>query len=425
VNATRVVTGILAAAALIFAFLWWRAPGDEATSPEGAGDSTRLDLPPNYGGAPSPADASQATAPVTTPVGVVPVAAMVRAELAADFRGLRLPERVIAALVEGRLEDAVRQLEEATDGDATVALVKLPGFCAGTIGSSTLDPRDLRRYATGDVSPDAAAALERTVSQQRDWGLRVVQGCEQAGLLRSGPPAAQARAAERSVRIAARLQRCANDGHAGCLAQLATREGVDPKRRTTLLQSAAILGSAEAQALLLYDIERSPRAATPEAREAARYWRESLARNDPEYRAVLLGCYDDGCDPRKLDRASVRAQLESAMRDGSVTALSHLMTSERTAAEHVASDGGAVDVAQLAVVNPSETDAYAWKSVAERLAWQGCLGLWPTWAPFVGAAAAAERALRPSQLDDARRLADAHWQANGRAFAARRGCAHR
>jgi hypothetical protein len=423
-SVARVVAGILAAAALIFGLLWWRAPPGDPVAPDPASGGSDRNAVANVA-----SDRGPETTPPATTAGssgdiAVPLASMVRSEVAAVFRGLRLPDGVAEALADGRIDAALQRLDGATDGDAAVALAKLSGFCAGAIGSAQLDAADLRRHGLGGAAPETAAMLERTLQQQRDWGRRVVQGCEQAGLLRNGPPDAQARAAERNARLADRLQRCADAGNAACLVQLARREGLPQQRRMVMLQSAAILGSVEAQELLLAALEfdRAGRAARPEDRQAARYWRESLAKSDPEYRAALVGCYDEDCDPRRLDRAAVRAQLESAMRDGSLTALTSLMTSERDASAQAGADGRSVDVGQISVVNPSETDAYAWKSVGERLALGGCLGLWPTWAPFVGGTAAAERELRPSQLDEARRLAERHWQSYGRAFAAKRGC---
>jgi hypothetical protein len=429
VNLARIVAGILAAAATIFAVLWWRAPGTGSTGSEAAPATGRVDVVEQHAAAVDPTSTSTPmtsgdAAPASTAgaqAETIPLTSMVRSELAITFRGLNLPAGVAGALAAGRVDDALRLLEASTDGDAAVALARMQGFCTSTIGSSTLDEADLRRHPMADASTETAALLDRTLRQQREWGRRVVAGCEQAGLIRTAQPAAQARGAERNARVAERLRSCADAGNAECLAQLALRESGDPKRRLAMLQSAAVLGSVEAQAALLAQLEGTARP-TPESRQAARYWREALAKNDPEYRAALLGCYEDDCDPRKLDRAAVRRELESAVRDGSLTALSHLMTSERAAAEQAAGERSAPDVTQLAPLNPSESDAYAWKSVAERLALEGCLGLWPTWVPLVGATRAAERELRPSQLDDARRLADERWQSYGRAFAAKRGC---
>jgi hypothetical protein len=411
--------GIVAAAALIFAVLWWRAshaPAPDDGAPTATTSATR--------DAAMPAAAARALAsdpaPATSGPAPVPVEHMARAEIAVQFRGLKLPPAAVEALVAGRADEAVRALDTAGDPDALVALSKLPNLCGSSLGSSSLQPTDAREYTQGDPDTATIAALERTLVAQREWAKRFVQSCPAAGLTRD--PGGATRGADATLRLGERLRRCADAGNANCLARVADFDRSDPARRLSRLQAAALLGSTEAQEQLLTIIESGPRADAPENVQAARVWREALAKANPEYRATFLGCYDKACDPMQLDRAQVRRELEIAAREGSLTALTRLAVTERAVADSVVREGVNIDASRVPLANQSEPDAYAWRAVTERLALQGCLGFWPTWASFVGGTAAASRELRPSQLDEAHRLADEYWQDYGRSIASKRGC---
>lgn len=416
------LAGIVVAAVLIFALLWWRTAPEPATTPDAAAPSSVPSAPvaaSDPGAPPAPLAGGRADAASAA----VPVARMARSEIAGHFRGLKLPPAAMEALVAGRADEAARLLDASNEPDALVALSKLPGLCAASLGSSTLQAGDVRTYTDGDPGPATVAALEATIAAQRDWAKRFVQGCETAGLTRE--TGGITRDPELRGRLVDRLRRCADAGNANCLARVADLDRTEPAKRLSRLQAAALLGSTEAQEQLLSLLERSPRADAPENLQAARAWREALARANPEYRATFLGCYDRACDPQQLDRTQVRRELETAAREGSLMALVRLGVTERNVGDAMAREGVAVDTSRVPTANPSEPDAYAWRAMTERLAMQGCLGFWPTWASFVGSSAAAARELRPSQLDDARRLTDQYWQEYGRGIAAQRGCAER
>jgi hypothetical protein len=412
------LAGIVAVAALIFAALWWRATPEPAArdgaAPRGA---ARVDAAPVA----APVGAPATSAPTTAPTPAIPVARMARSEIAGHFRGMKVPPAAMDALVAGRADEAARLLEASGEPDAIVALSKLPGLCAASLGSSTLQSGDVRTYTDGDPGPATVAALEGTIAAQRDWAKRFVQGCEAAGLTRDSN--GSMRDADLRGRIVDKLRRCADAGSGNCLTRLADLDRTEPAKRLSRLQAAALLGSTDAQEQLLAFLEQGPRADAPENQQAARFWREALAKSNPEYRASFLGCYDRNCDPQRLDRTQVRRELETAAREGSLTALIRLGVTERNVGDAMAREGVAVDTTRVPTANPSEPDAYAWRAVTERLAMQGCLGFWPTWASFVGSSAAAARELRPSQLDEARRLTDEYWQDVGRGIAAQRGCA--
>lgn len=414
------LAGIVAVAALIFAVLWWRASPEPAAGADATPSSAaaaRVDAAPAVAPPSAPAAASRTNAAAAT----VPVARMARSEIAGHFRGMKVPPAAMDALVAGRADEAARLLEASGEPDALVALSKLPGLCAASLGSSTLQSGDVRTYTDGDPGPATVAALESTIAAQRDWAKRFVQGCESAGLTRDANGGM--RDGELRGRLVDRLRRCADAGNGNCLARLADLDRTEPAKRVSRLQAAALLGSTDAQEQLLTLLEQGPRADAPENQQAARFWREALARSNPEYRATFLGCYDRTCDPQRLDRTQARRELETAAREGSLTALIRLGVTERNVGDAMAREGVAVDTSRVPTANPSEPDAYAWRAMTERLAMQGCLGFWPTWASFVGSSAAAARELRPSQLDEARRLTDEYWQDVGRGIAAQRGCA--
>jgi hypothetical protein len=414
VNLARLVAGIAAAAALIFGALWWSARPDGPVGDRGAAGR------PAAAPAPAPtaaaagttrADAAPTAAGGTEPL--VPVRASARAQLAIDFERLSLPSRMLDRLAEGEVAAVAAELRARDDDDATLALHALGDVCLARIGDTTLRAADGRQWMAAVPDPDTLARVDATIDAQLAWAAGFRSGCETAGLLRGG-----------SLRneVESRIRQCSARGNPHCRAIAA--DGVTGPESIAMLRGAAVLGSVDAQVRLLAHLEHAP-AGTPEQQRAreqeARVWRESLAKADPGWRAAFLGCFERDCDPARIDPAVARRTLESAARDGSFGALLSLATSERAAIERAAvDDRGAPAV--VAYVNPSETDAYAWRSVSERLALQGCLGVWPNWAALVGATAAAERELRPSQLAEAQRLADAYWSQYGAPVAASRGC---
>lgn len=412
-SVARLVAGIAAAAALIFAALWWfarpPAPAAPAGAVEGAVEDGRAATAPLA----RPASTGQESA--SAPGGVapyVPVRASARAQLAIDFERLTLPPRTLERLADGDVAGVAADLRARNDDDATLALRQLGRVCVAGIGSTQLRPADARHWMAAVPDPATLARIDAAVDAQAEWATKFRRGCESAGLLRGG---------ELRAEIEKRVQQCSSRGNPHCRAIAAESAGA---ARVAMLRGAAALGSVEAQRELLSHLEQES-GGTPEQQRAreqeARIWRETLARTDPELRASFLGCYERDCASAARDPEAMRRTLESAARDGSTLALLMLSATERSAVEQGAFDepGGA---ATIAFLNPSEQDAYAWRAVSERLAAQGCLGMWPTWASFVGMTAAAERELRPSQLAEARRLAADHWSRYGAPVAAARGC---
>lgn len=412
----RLVAGIGVAAALMFAVLWWSsrpappAPGPavpQAAAPAAPPNAALAEAPPAVA---VPAPGRPAVEPL------VPLAAGLRAQFAMDFARLRLAPAVRDRLVAADVRGAAALLRDADDDASTLALDRLGELCLARLGDTTLRAADAAQWMPSPPDPATAARLDAYVDAQRAWSAQFRSGCEAAGLLRGGSLRAETEQ---------RVLQCSARGNPHCRALAAERESGE--RRTGLLRGAAVLGSVDAQALLLahLEVDDHPDARTPEQRRAreqeARVWRESLAKGDPEWRASLLGCFERDCDPSRIEPAAARRTLESAAREGSFSALLALGTSERVATDLAAIDPrGAPE--RIPFVNPSEPDAYAWKAVSERLALQGCFGLWPTWAAFVGTSASAERELRPSQLDEARALTERYWQEYGAGLAAARGC---
>lgn len=411
----RLVAGIAAAAALIFAALWWyaRPEASVATAGNAATDTAPADDRPG-------ASATEAAAaPAASTAGrnvepLVPVLASTRAQLAIHFDRLRVPGSVLDRLAAGEVAGVAAELRARNDDDATLALQALGDVCLARIGDTTLRAADARQWMIGVPSPGTEARIDAAIDAQLAWAARFRAGCDAAGLLRGG---------DLRTEVDARIVQCSSRGNPHCRAIAA--ENAPHAERVAMLRGAAALGSVDAQSSLLGWLEHDP-SATPEQQRAreqeARVWREALAKADPDWRAAYLGCFDKDCDPARIDPTVARRALESAAREGAFGALASLATSERVAIDYAAV-GDRVAPVVPAYVNPSETDAYAWRAVTERLAMQGCLGIWPNWAWLVGATAAAERELRPSQLEDARRLAAEHWSQYGAPVAASRGCA--
>jgi hypothetical protein len=415
VSVARLVAGIAVAAALIFAALWWYARPDAPVTPAGTpvAATAPAEMRPDAtaGGA---AAAPTASAGVRGAEPLVPILASARAQLAIHFGRLRVPGSVLDRLAAGEVAGVAAELRGRGDDDATLALNALGDLCLARIGDTTLRAAEARQWMIAAPDPGTEARIDATVDAQLAWSARFRAGCEAAGLLRGG---------DLRTEVDARIVQCSARGNPGCRAIAA--ENAPAPERIAMLRGAAVLGSVEAQSSLLGWLEHDP-SATPEQRRAreqeARVWREALAKADPDWRAAYLGCFERDCDPSRIDPAVARRALESAAREGSFGALLLLATSERVAIENAAIDErGTPNFA--AYVNPSETDAYAWRAVTERLAMQGCLGVWPNWASLVGATAAAERELRPSQLEDARRLAADYWSQYGAPVAGSRGCA--
>lgn len=410
----RLVAAIVLVAGLIVGVLWWRAGVPPASGPapdagatgRPAGDSSSRGSPPPAG---TPAGGAANAAPFA------PLERAVRAEIAGLDPRTRLPAAVVDRLVAADVAGAVSALRPRADDESTLGLAAIADLCGARPGEATLGVADARGLMAPGVDAATLAAVEASVAAQREWAGRFRAGCESAGMTKGGAMRAD---------LMGRVQRCAAAGQPECLARAALAVDTDtPEQRAARLRGPAMLGSARAQEALLATLEAQWQAAPPASRGAleneARVWRESIAKLDPEYRAAFMGCYARDCDPASADAADVRRTLESAASDGSIAALLTLATPERATA-----DAG-VTGARAPYVNPSEADAYAWKSVAERLAREGCLGFWPTWAGMVGASEAASRQLRPSELGEAERLADQYWQGVGRAAAAHRDCAVR
>jgi hypothetical protein len=412
VNLARLVAGIAAAAALILAALWWLArpevPAPTAGTATPAATAARLPAEPGR-----PGD-DAATPPATAGIEpLVPVQASARAQLALDFQRVRLPAGAVDRLAAGDVGSVAAELRARGDDDATLALHRLGKVCRARVGDTTLRAADAQHWMPAVPDAGTLARIDAAIDAQLAWAGRFRGACESAGLLRVG---------ELRGELDARLRQCAARGNPDC--RTIAADDAPPGEGIPMLRGAAVLGSVEAQERLLGWLE-SDAAATPEQQRAreqeARVWRESLAKADPGWRAAYLGCFERDCDPARIDPAVARRALESAAREGDFGALLSLATAERSAIERAAiDDRGAPAV--VAYVNPSETDAYAWRSVSERLALQGCLGMWPNWAALVGATAAAERELRPSQLAEAQRLADAYWSQYAAPVAASRGC---
>ena len=394
-SVARLLAGIVAVAALMFAALWWFArPGAPATSADGEGA-------PIDGGTPAassmlaPSSGPPGAALPAAPVGtapLVPPRSSARAQLAMDFERVRLAGPLLDRLADGEVAGVAADLRARGDDDATLALHTLGNVCLARIGDTTLRTADAGQWMVAAPDPGTAARIEATIDAQLAWAANFRGGCESAGLLRGGALRTE---------VEKRVQQCAARGNPHCRAIAAN--GLPEPERLAMLRGAAVLGSTDAQERLLFALEHGD-GGTPEQQRAreqeARVWREALAKASPHWRAAFLGCYEKDCDPSLLG----------------------LATSERLAMDHAGVDERGVPNA-VAYVNPSETDAYAWRAITERLAMQGCLGVWPNWASLVGATAAAERELRPSQLADARRLADEYWTQYGAAVAAARGCA--
>lgn len=410
--------------AAIVAWLLWSRLGGGPDAPDDIGANGTSNAGPMWTGVPAAPSAGGTgsaggvgAAAATT--ALVPLDAMVRATLTADFARTKLAAEDLEALARGDVPGVVARLYARTDGDATAALARLWSICVVKPGRVDLERRELSQWMPERVSAELAARVDTSIGQQRQWSDRFASGCETAGFARGGPGRA---------RIMERLRTCADAGHADCLATLATWDDADPAKRTSRLQSAALLGSLEAQHLLLTQLEYAPNAKSEAMQATIRYWRQVLAKSDPEYRAAFGSCTDPACDPDARDTATVRADLEAAAREGSVYALATLGGVDT-------GDGGAstadTDFAPAGAtvkppyVNASDVDAYAWKALLEKLALQGCLGFWPNWATYVGSREDAERKLRPAQLSEANTLADRYYDEYGAKVAATRGCSGR
>jgi hypothetical protein len=406
----------VAAAALIFAALWWYARPDVpvATTGNSAADSSPAEVQAGVAATNSAAVPAAAARRGGGAEPLVPLLASTRAQLAMDFGRLRVPGSVLDRLAAGEVGGVAAELRARSDDDATLALQALGDVCLARIGDTTLRAAQARQWMIAVPDPATEARIDATIDAQLAWSARFRAGCEAAGLLRGG---------DLRTEVDARIVQCSSRGNPHCRAIAA--ENAPSTERIAMLRGAAVLGSVDAQSSLLGWLEHDP-SATPEQQRAreqeARVWREALAKADPNWRAAYLGCFERDCDPSRIDPTVARRALESAAREGAFGALASLATSERVAIDYAAI-GDRVAPVVPAYVNPSETDAYAWRAVTERLAMQGCLGVWPNWAWLVGATAAAERELRPSQLEDARRLAADHWSQYGAPVAASRGCA--
>ncbi len=414
-SVARLLAGIVAAAALIFAALWWFArPGaPDASSGTGVG-GTEAPVAAPLADRAEPAQPAALPAAVSGAEPLVPLLASARAQLAMDFERVRLAGALLDRLAAGEVGGVAAELRGRSDDAATLALHTLGGVCVARLGDTPLRAADATQWMAAIPDPATVARVDATIDAQVAWATKFRSGCESAGLLRGG---------ELRAEVEQRIQQCSARGNPQCRAIAAAN--VSYPESVAMLRGAAVLGSVDAQVRLLMHLENAP-PGTPEQQRAreqeARVWRESLAKADAGWRAAFLGCYEKECDPSRLDPAIARQALESAARDGAFGALLQLATSERVAMEHGGLDERGAPAA-MAYVNPSETDAYAWRAVTERLAMQGCLGVWPNWASLVGATAAAERELRPSQLAEARELADGYWTQYGAPVAAARGCA--
>jgi hypothetical protein len=408
----------LVVAALVAWLVWSRLGGDGPAAPATPAASTADGGPTRPGTAVEapPRGARSAAGTGAAGAALVPLGAMVRATLAADFAHTKLSAADREALARGDVPGVAARLYARTDGDATAALARLWSICVIRPGRVDLERRELSQWMPERVSADLASRVDASIEQQRGWSAQFAAGCEAAGFFRGGPGRA---------RIMERLRTCADSGHAECLATLAVWDDADPARSLSRLQSAALLGSVEAQKALLAQLEYAPNANTEAMQAAIRFWRQALAKADPEYRATFGSCTDAACDPAARDPHTVRTDLEAAAREGSLYALATLGGVD-SGSEGVSSADTDFAPAGATVkppyLNPSEVDAYAWRALLEKLALQGCLGFWPNWATYVGARDAAARQLRPAQLAEANALAERYYADYGAKVAATRGC---
>jgi hypothetical protein len=369
------LAGLSVAGALIAAWLWRGTP-PAAPGVEPAVHAPLWTVP---GGAAQP---SPTAAPAPAPAR--PTA--VRAALLRRFQGVPPPRELLDLLVAGDVAAVARQLTARDEPGSAAQLWDLAALCASDGGSGAAPAGADERAALEATAGDAAAhaTLAALIATRHAFAQRLAAGCA-------------ATTFDRAL-LERRLAASAARGEAASLERLAT---LDPQPLGRLT-SAALLGSPRAQfRLALENLPKQP--------AAGRSWLEAAAKGDADAEAYYGACLLNGCFGT-ADAVAARAALESAARRGAPYALGLL-----------ASGGNADDLSRwssadalVVPVPPREPDAlgvdpsgrYAWASLAEQLATDGCFGFeFGTTAEALLVRGSFERTLRPAELTAARAAA--------------------
>ncbi len=312
----------------------------------------------------------------------------VRAAIAHEFHGNRLPRSLLDRLVAGDVAGVARELASAPEASAAVELFDLQGLCRAQDEGVPADISQGDARAAGDATGMASASratLTALIAQRRAWHDRFRSAC----------------AATRfdATATAARLQAAALRGDGASLERLA-RSDSQPLMR---MQGAALLGNPRAAfRIALAELPKQPR--------EGRSWLEVAAKEDPEAAAYLGMCLLSGC-AGEPDPAAARQALESAARGGSLYALGFLATADAPegARRWVRADEIVAPVAprDLEPLGFNSASAYPWAALAASLAARGCFGFeFTITAEALEARTRFETALRPAELASARAQAD-------------------
>jgi TPR repeat protein len=275
-------------------------------------------------------------------------------------------------------------------------------------GSGAEDERAAR--AALAERPDLAAVLQPMIEARHSFGVRLAVGCQGARL----DPASLQR----------RVEASAANGDAESLERLTMVDGAPDAR----LQSAAMLGAPRAQFRVALNLlsDRPGAARTPEQRQAGLSWLQAAAKGDAEAQSYYGSCLLEGC-PGVPDPLAARAALESAARRGSSQALGLLSGS---GSSEPASDWSSTEdifaplpPQHLDSLGLDAADHFAWATLAERLARDGCFGFaFRTTALALAAPARLEHTLRTAELAEARERSTRLWSQTGGATRHALGC---
>jgi hypothetical protein len=361
-----------------------------------------LRSPPDPG---QPAGGREPVPEVEDPASRQIVATELRQRLGA---GLSATAR--AQLAAGEVRAAAATLTAGGRAGAT-ALYRLGLACrdAGHPGAAATRAQDDERAleaVRGETS--LQALLEPMQTARARFAERFAAGCAQASLplptLRAG------------------LREAASAGDAEALATLAGAAGSEAEA-ARMRQSAALLGSAQAQLELASPVLFAPHA-SEEARREALLWMNQAAHALPRAQSLAAACLRVGCAGSPADGDAARAGYEQAARRGDLTALAVLSGSDEWG---VAGTGDTLaplvptDAPSLAV---TPVERYAYAAFAARLAREGCL-LETNDALPVTVLLAAERLgrdLRSAELEAAQEKAAALWAEAGESARAEQGC---
>ncbi|HEX7116033.1 MAG TPA: hypothetical protein VF193_12950 [Steroidobacter sp.] len=311
-----------------------------------------------------------------------------------NFRGLKIPTKVIGQLAQAQADAAVAALSAAAergDADANIALVRVQHWCSSMMSSRAADPNAQLEKLRNQLPEDRLQRLVTVLRAEAEFRNRARSSCAQARFDYRG--------------IEARLRSAADSGHAASATELAQFVR-DPAQKQALLEAAVEKNYPPAlyakATNLLVAVQRGQ---TTENVSAIRELLKQAGRSIPKAKLDFANCVAVGCDGHPADALTARAFGIDAARDGEPTAF--LSMARMPWGAHL----------------PRE-ELLAWQYFGDRLNEAGCMGdsYLASSIAFAQTIGLLERAQDPEGLEEARKQAEQLWKQYGQRAMRENGC---